>query len=254
MKNKMLIFSIILFFNLNTFSQRLYFEGLYMAVVDSTSLSKEKKYLKFYKNRDVVSATSIGTPQKVKNWLLIESEHVSKGKYKIKNEYISFYSKNKYGKVKYSGKIKANGSLELNSKSMINGHEALYLYKYIAPSELQKEEKVVNKSPVKIFSYEEVGIKPNFIGGEEKMLQFIRENLLYPQESINNKVEGGDVRFVVEKDGKCSNPEIIKGLDENCNLAVFKISDKMPLWSPGKDKGVRIRCYYVLPIKFTLPQ
>jgi hypothetical protein len=251
MKNLLLIFLLGLFLSPNSFSQKLHFEGLYTTMKDSSNSINTYKYLKFYENGAVISVSSIGTPYKVKKWFTLEKEGLSKGKYKLKKGKLSFATKNEYGTVKYSGKILKNGLLHLDSKSMINGYKSQLCYKYISPLELQKETKSINKSPIEIFKYEEVSTPPQFKGGEEKMLKYIGRELIYPKTSQENNVEGlMYVRFVVEKDGSCSNPEIIKGLDADCNKAVLNLINKMPKWDAAKNKTIAVRCYYVLPVKF----
>jgi protein TonB len=255
MNNLIPIFFLILFLNSKSFSQELHFEGLYIALKDSSSLVKTNKYLKFYEEGDVVSVSSPGTPQKVKNWLKLEKEGISKGKYKLRKGKIYFLSKNKYGTVKYSGKMLTDGTLLLDIKSMINGNKSQYQYKYLSSIELQKEEKSMNKSPVKIFLYEDVQIKPQFIGGKEEMFKYIGRELIYPKKSQEAKTEGLIyVRFIIEKNGSCSNPEILRGLDEACNKAVINLIENMPKWEPAKNNKKEIRCYYVLPIKFEKPK
>ena len=247
-----------LFFSINSIvlSQKLRFDGLYLRDKDPSSSVVTNDFLRFYEHKKfVISATSTGSPHKVSQWLNLEKKSNSKGKFKLKGETIAFSLKVPKGLIKYSGTITNEGKLILEVNSLITGKRYTKTYSFIPQASLDKPEVAINKSPVEIFSYEEAETKPIFIGGTEAMFQYISTSLVYPKVSLKNKTEGLIyVRFVIEKDGSCSNPQILRGLDEPCNRAVIKLINDMPDWSPGKNKeNELIRSYYVLPIKFTLP-
>lgn len=116
---------------------------------------------------------------------------------------------------------------------------------------------------------------PEFPGGENAMMKFIQENLVYPQSSIEFNVQGKIVyRFVVEKDGSISNIKVIKTIDlkehfaknkvkkeditkvmdakKDMEKAGFNVISSFPKFKPGKSSGKAVRCYMALPLNFTL--
>ncbi len=94
-----------------------------------------------------------------------------------------------------------------------------------------------------------------FIGGTSALQEFIKNNLHYPQQAKEAKVEGlVFVSFVVEKDGSLSNVSIIKDIGYDCGQEVVRMIKSMPKWNPAKENGNVVRQQFNLPISFTLPQ
>jgi len=94
--------------------------------------------------------------------------------------------------------------------------------------------------------------KPAYIGGKKEMYNFIKNNLIIPEEAKKAKVSGMVfVRFIVEKDGKITNPKIIKGLGHGCEEAAKNVIMSMPDWKPGMHEGKPVRVYHSLPIAFS---
>ena len=88
----------------------------------------------------------------------------------------------------------------------------------------------------------------------QKLVQFIIENLKYPKEAQDARVEGKViVRFVISKDGSVRDSEVVKGIGSGCNEAAQNIVDAMPNWVPGKKDGKDVAVQYTLPFTFKLP-
>ncbi len=101
--------------------------------------------------------------------------------------------------------------------------------------------------------YTIVEVMPKFKGGEEQLSVFIDENLRYPNQSKRMGVEGRVfVKFVVEKDGKLSNAEVIRGIGVGCDEEALRVVNLFPKFSPGTMGGVPVRVQMVIPIKFKL--
>jgi len=95
---------------------------------------------------------------------------------------------------------------------------------------------------------------PQFPGGLVAMNQFIADNLKYPQLSKKDKTSGRVyVRFVVSKEGKLCDAQIIRSLDAYCDKEALRVIRSMPVWIPGKQNGVNVPVYYIVPLSFTLP-
>lgn len=92
---------------------------------------------------------------------------------------------------------------------------------------------------------------PKFPGGNDSLLLHIARNIKYPSnESIQN-IEGKVIcRFIVNKDGSISNIEIIRGLDTLLDKAALDVIKSLPNFIPGKQNGVNVSVWYIIPIHF----
>ena len=96
-------------------------------------------------------------------------------------------------------------------------------------------------------------IPPVFQGGRSAMIRFINKRLNYPRNAITDGIEGKVfVRFVVEADGRISQPNIIKGIGHGCDEEALRVVQRMPAWQPGKVKGEAVRTYAIVAIQFKL--
>jgi TonB family protein len=88
---------------------------------------------------------------------------------------------------------------------------------------------------------------------DEKFLQFINANLIYPTEAKKKRIEGMVVvEFMVEKDGSVSNIGLIQDIGGGCGQAALDVVSKMPRWNPGPARGRPKKIRFVLPVKFKL--
>lgn len=88
---------------------------------------------------------------------------------------------------------------------------------------------------------------------EEKMLEFIYGNLIYPQQAIDEGIEGTVVvSFTVGTDGCISHIKVIKDIGGGCGHEALRICELMPDWEPGEQRGNPVRVQFNLPIKFKL--
>ena len=105
-----------------------------------------------------------------------------------------------------------------------------------------------------VYQVSEVETQPDFPGGMQELLNFIRKNLRYPMVMCyEGPVQGRVVcSFFVEKDGSISNVEVVKSLDPACDKEAIRIIESMPKWIPGEQNGVKARVQYTLPVIFKL--
>jgi len=100
-------------------------------------------------------------------------------------------------------------------------------------------------------TYTVVEMMPLFPGGEKKLKEFIKNNLIYPEAAKQHKIQGRVyVRFVITKNGTIERSEIIKGIDPECDKEALRIVNSMPFFMPGRQNGVNICVHYILPITF----
>ncbi len=101
--------------------------------------------------------------------------------------------------------------------------------------------------------YTVVNQQPDFPGGEDSLMAFIKKNLKYPAFAKENGIQGRvTLSFVVEKDGSISNIEILRSPAEELSQEAIRIVKSMPKWKPGVLKGENVRVKYVLPVTFRL--
>ena len=102
-------------------------------------------------------------------------------------------------------------------------------------------------------TYDAVEVIPEFPGGTEALLSFIKDNLKYPQKAIDEQTEGRViVQFVIDKTGKVSSPEVIRGVTSELDQAALDIVSALPDWKPGEQDGQKVNVKYTLPVVFKL--
>ncbi len=149
--------------------------------------------------------------------------------------------------------------------SIIASEEIKEIFKiYLSENYIKKRREEVIKPVDKIFQV--VEDMPRFSGCEElldmqerkicaqkKMLEFVHENVQYPQKARDNKVEGMVViKFVVAKDGAIVDPEILRNIGSGCGEEALRVVKMMPNWIPGKQRGEPVNVYISFPVGFKL--
>lgn len=119
------------------------------------------------------------------------------------------------------------------------------------PTVADDEVEEVSVSDDKVFSIVETD--PEFPGGMEALYQYLASNLHYPQLARDNGITGKVyVTFVVEKDGRVTNPRILRDIGGGCGDEAIRVVKSMPRWSPGKQRGKPVRVQFNLPVGFDL--
>lgn len=94
---------------------------------------------------------------------------------------------------------------------------------------------------------------PSFPGGNQKLFQYLGENIQYPVEAQKNKIEGRVfLEFFILKDGSISEVKVIRSANELLDKEAIRVVESMPKWTPGKNKGEPVNVRYVLPVSFKL--
>ena len=120
--------------------------------------------------------------------------------------------------------------------------------------EFEVEEVVENIVEEEIFvTAEEM---PTFQGGDlSKFRNWVQSNVKYPQIALENGIQGNVViKFVVEKDGKLSNIQVLQSPDKTLADAAVQVLQKSPKWKPGKQRNKPVRVTYTLPVSFKIQQ
>ena len=97
-------------------------------------------------------------------------------------------------------------------------------------------------------------VYPRYPGGVEARLYYLRRNVVYPKEAVEEGIQGVVmVLFVVEPDGSITNISISKGIGGGCDEEAMRVTRNMPKWFPGKRGGHPVRVMIRMPIVFKLP-
>lgn len=118
-------------------------------------------------------------------------------------------------------------------------------YEKIAPTAAE------NDSDEIVFTIVEKSAEPE--GGISEFLKMIGANMRYPAEARRAGVEGKVfVQFVIDEQGNLTRPTVVKGVSPEIDaeaLRVVKLSGK---WTPGEQRGKKVKQRIVLPIVFSL--
>ena len=130
----------------------------------------------------------------------------------------------------------------------------------VAAVEVEGDAEVVFEEPVvevvaedenKVFLVVEQ--QPEFEGGYEAMMNFIRKNMRYPASARRMGIDGTVyVSFVVGKDGTINDVKVLRGISADCDKEAVRVVQSMPPWKPGKQNGKPVFVRFNLPIKFKL--
>jgi protein TonB len=109
---------------------------------------------------------------------------------------------------------------------------------------------VVPKEPEIFVKVEE---DPQFPGGDEALLKYIATNTVYPEEALNNNIEGRVIlKFVVTPDGTIGRIEILKGVDPALDFEASRVVSTLPRFKPGKQGGTPVPVWYTVPVLFVI--
>ena len=101
--------------------------------------------------------------------------------------------------------------------------------------------------------YQIVEEMPKFPGGEKALMDYVSNNVKYPEEAKNKNIAGRVfVSFVVEKDGSIGEVKVLRGIGGGCDEEAVRVIKGMPKWKPGMQKGKPVRVSYQIPIYFKL--
>lgn len=102
--------------------------------------------------------------------------------------------------------------------------------------------------------YSEVEVKPEFPGGMNELMVYLRDNIKYPSKAVENQWEGKALcQFVIEKDGSVCDAEIVRSSGyQLLDVEAMRLVLNMPTWKPGVHNGDSVRVKFTLPILFKL--
>lgn len=95
--------------------------------------------------------------------------------------------------------------------------------------------------------------QPEFPGGMGKMMRYLARKTQYPQAALEMGIQGKVyVSFIIEKDGTISDVNVIRGVHKSLDKEAIRVVKSMPKWTPGIQKGKKVKVKYTIPINFRL--
>jgi TonB family protein len=100
-------------------------------------------------------------------------------------------------------------------------------------------------------SLNNINSQPEFPGGNRELAKYLTKNIRYPRNSRSSSSRGKViVCFKIEKDGKISDVQIVKGVNKILNKEAKRVVSKMPNWKPAVENGIAITSKRNMPIVF----
>ena len=96
---------------------------------------------------------------------------------------------------------------------------------------------------------------PEFPGGVDAMMKFMKSQLIYPIIEKEAGIEGVVyLKIIVNEDGAISHPTILRGISgyPNFDKEALRVIGLMPNWIPGENGGKAVKVEYNLPFKFKI--
>ena len=92
---------------------------------------------------------------------------------------------------------------------------------------------------------------------ERELMTYIANNLKYPVSARENGIEGRVfVEFVVDKKGDLTRIKVMRDIGAGCGAAAMKVVSTMVkekgFWTPGMQRGKKVKVKYTIPITFKL--
>ena len=116
--------------------------------------------------------------------------------------------------------------------------------------QVQEEVQQTEAEPEPFVVVEEM---PSFPGGDIALLKWVMEHTNYPEIAKENNIQGKVmVRFCVTPKGGVSQVSILKGVDPELDKEAMRVVALLPAFKPGKQGGVPVPVWYMVPINFTL--
>ena len=106
----------------------------------------------------------------------------------------------------------------------------------------------------KSISFQEVDVKPKFMGGDESTFtKWVVSQLKYPEQAAKDTIQGKIIlQFKVSKKGKVEDVKILRGVHELLDKEAYRVVSQSPDWEPGFQKNEPVNVRYTFPVVFKL--
>jgi protein TonB len=133
--------------------------------------------------------------------------------------------------------------VEINAEVDERTHIEVYIAPVIEAEEEAEEQQI----------FQVVEDAPEYPGGEEARMKYLRDNIRYPAIARESGIQGTIfITFVVERDGNITDVRVVRGIGGGCDEEAIRVVENMPKWVPGRQRGRSVRVQFMMPIRFTL--
>jgi len=95
---------------------------------------------------------------------------------------------------------------------------------------------------------------PVYPGGENELLNFIKNNTKYPEKAKAEKIEGKVIlKFIVTTEGNSEGISVLKGVHPLLDAEAIRVVSSIKGWKPGMQDGIPVNVWYMLPVNFAIP-
>ena len=120
--------------------------------------------------------------------------------------------------------------------------------------EIEKQKNIPDIIPPNPNSYvEDVNnkITAEFLGGEDGIDQYMKDNMQYPPEALKKGIQGRViVSFTVDKTGKIKDAKVIRSIHPLIDTEALRLIKNMPNREPAIKNGKTISTKQILPVMF----
>ena len=96
--------------------------------------------------------------------------------------------------------------------------------------------------------------RAEYPGGKTALSKYIKENLQYPKEALNNNIEGVVfLKYEVNEKGTIHSISIINSIGYGCDEEAIRLV-KMLKYPEIKNRGIKVNTKFKLKINFELPK
>ncbi len=82
---------------------------------------------------------------------------------------------------------------------------------------------------------------------------YISKNVKYPLKAEENGIQGRViVTLIITKEGKVTNPKIVKSVDPSLDKEALRVVRTLPDWIPGRQNGKAVNVLFTIPVTFRL--
>jgi len=126
---------------------------------------------------------------------------------------------------------------------------SLFLFSFNSSSNITS-----NKTPDNVQVQDTIpDVRPKYPGGDMALRTFIVNKLKYPKEAVEKGLTDiVYVKFLVTKDGKVTDVEVVKGNYEILNNEAIRVVKMMPDFKPALKDDKPVDAYMTIPINFSL--
>lgn len=119
----------------------------------------------------------------------------------------------------------------------------------VATEEMPRTEDMGEEDEDQVFVIVEK--KAEFPGGQKNLMEYLRENIKYPEKALDKSLEGRVyVKFTIKKDGSIDEIKVIRSADPILDEEAIRVVKNMPKWIPAQHNGKDVNSTYTLPITF----